>query len=66
MLKRARKCLSGVNVAPTKCRLCQIVAQYSSTSTTRAGEVHNPDGLPDLYDQVPRMYRRVARLYPSE
>eukprot|EP00965_Chrysotila_dentata_P043603 1449839-Pleurochrysis_carterae.AAC.1 len=22
------------------------------------GEVHNPDGLPGLYDQVPRMYTK--------
>eukprot|EP00965_Chrysotila_dentata_P102207 3374560-Pleurochrysis_carterae.AAC.1 len=25
------------------------------------GEVNNPDGLPGLYDQVPRHYRRVTR-----
>eukprot|EP00965_Chrysotila_dentata_P113920 3766627-Pleurochrysis_carterae.AAC.2 len=30
------------------------------------GEVNNPDGLPGLYIQVPRMYRRVTRLYPSD
>eukprot|EP00965_Chrysotila_dentata_P254502 6211896-Pleurochrysis_carterae.AAC.2 len=28
------------------------------------GEVNNPDGLPGLYDQVPRMYRRVTRRQP--
>eukprot|EP00965_Chrysotila_dentata_P257649 6212955-Pleurochrysis_carterae.AAC.1 len=30
------------------------------------GEVNDPDGLFGLYDQAPRMYRRVTRLYPSE
>eukprot|EP00965_Chrysotila_dentata_P178303 5889018-Pleurochrysis_carterae.AAC.1 len=27
------------------------------------GEVNNPNGLPGLYDQVLRMYRRVTQSY---
>eukprot|EP00965_Chrysotila_dentata_P261725 6214352-Pleurochrysis_carterae.AAC.4 len=30
------------------------------------GVVNNPDGLPYLYDQLPRMCRRVTRKHPSD
>eukprot|EP00965_Chrysotila_dentata_P259104 6213450-Pleurochrysis_carterae.AAC.2 len=55
LLSRARKCLSRVNIVLTKCLFVNLMLDIDYL-----GEVNNPDGLPGLYNQELRMYRRVT------
>eukprot|EP00965_Chrysotila_dentata_P244673 6206107-Pleurochrysis_carterae.AAC.1 len=47
--------------ALTKCQFVNLLLDIAYL-----GDVNNNDGLPDIYDRVPRMYRGVSHLHPSD